>query len=222
MDRRPGALTTSGRRWLKLGLGLLSLGAAVAIGFWWMSRPEYDAFRLESAGFADPEFLRDESAPDGASGQSERFAVGAHRLARGTGTIYAWRRFSDEGPQVIDEEVYEKLTIWTRRPVPTGPLRIGLDDPRQVLVVYGSGGSAWPNAGCVGFVRQGSLRLVPAGAGHVVLVQGTLEPVPWGSRLEPCRARPFRQRFRAAPMRFEDLTPWLGRAAPHPYDETYR
>lgn len=201
---------------------MLSLAAVVAVGLWWMARPQHDAFRLTSAQFADPAFLRDESAPDHAASRDDRFAVGAHRLAPGTGTIYAWRRFTDEGPHVVDEETYEKLTIWTRQPVATGSLRIGLDDPGQVLVVYASGGSAWPSAGCAGFVRRGSVSLVPKGNGHLVTLRGTLEPVPWGSRLEPCQARPFQRRFWAAPARFEDLTPWLGRAAPHPYDETYR
>jgi hypothetical protein len=210
------------RTWLTIGLGLMFLGAVIAVALWWIARPEEDGFWLASARLADTEFLGNGPDADVPGSEDERFAVGVHRLARGTGTIYAWRRFTDEGPHVVDEESYEKLTVWTRHPAGAWQSHLGLDDPRQVRVVYASGGSAWPRHACVGFVRRGTLRLVPAGSGHVVIVQGTLQPVAWGLQMDPCQARPFRQQFWAGPKRFDDLTPWLGLAAPHPYDETYR
>src|SRR3546814_9015660 len=84
----------------------------------------------------------------------------AHGLAPGQGTIVAHRFYSPGGALTIDDEVFEKLTIWFKSSRPeSGAITID----SSVVVVHTKGGSAWPQSACSGIIESGQIRITPKG-----------------------------------------------------------
>src|SRR3546814_18515967 len=95
----------------------------------------------------------------------------AHRLAPGQGTIVAHRFYSPGGALTIDDEVFEKLTIWFKSSRPeSGAITID----SSVVVVHTKGGSAWPQSACSGIIESGKIRITPKGRSFQVVEIGQL------------------------------------------------
>src|SRR3546814_11147123 len=95
----------------------------------------------------------------------------AHRLAPGQGTIVAHRFYSPGGALTIDDEVFEKLTIWFKSSRPeSGAITID----SSVVVVPTKGGSAWPQPACSGLLESGQNRITPNGRPLPVVIIGAI------------------------------------------------
>jgi len=147
------------------------------------------------------------------------FGFSAHRLKAGYGTVLAYRHFSG-GSSGVDDETYQKLTVWLRTPAATAT-RQSLRVPEQGVVLLSSGGSAWPRNDCSGYVN-GVVEFTPLGLEIDVRIKGSFEPRGHRDIWHTCKPREFTLQFLAAPAHLRDLTPWQGGAgAAHPYVETY-
>src|SRR3546814_4668817 len=78
------------------------------------SQARNDGFLVHDAALADPDYLSGLDARPENEAVSDRSSMGlfAHRLAPGQGTIVAHRFYSPGGALTIDDEVFEKLSIW--------------------------------------------------------------------------------------------------------------
>jgi hypothetical protein len=187
------------------------------------SSPEHskrlDGFFIQNATLADLEYLNklDALAKEEAAFNRASMGLFAHRLAAGTGTIFAYRFYSPGGLLTVDDETFEKVTIWFKQALPvTGTIPIN----GSVLVVHTKGGSAWPSSACSGLMTNGSIKISPVGDAFDVSVSGDLLQV--GNRHPQwCTQQRLDVSFRAEEIPLTSVTPWLGRAGDHPYAESY-
>ena len=222
---------TKTRRIIKVTL----LSIAGVIGFLilavagWLIYDSFDNedwFVLENAEFQEVGYLRRLDAtnkPRNARLQDELFPVYAHRLKRGSGTVFAWRFYSNGKVFTIDDEFYRKVTLWIAASPPTSPTSISLGDESKAVLISCHGGSAWPGGECCGYGTAGSVTITPSGQGFIVAAQAEITPA-GNSKTLPCVNEKVDRKFTANKIAFEDLTPWLGIADPkgRPYHETYR
>lgn len=140
----------------------------------------------------------------------------AHRIARGDGWVIAYRRFSPGGVFTIDDESFEKLTLWLADSSSEGERTVELPS-LQALVIYSRGGSAWPVTACSGWLSTGEVRVQPGGRRFLVEVSGSLAGAT--GHCPPTVALKFQSN------ELEDvslLTPWLGAQGDSHYSESYR
>jgi len=187
-------------------------------------RKRRDGFFIENAAFADPGYLKKlDVHAKGAFAKGvfdpnpTSMGLFAHRLVTGAGTIFGYRSYSPGGLLTIDDETFEKVTIWLGQPLPIRG-KIPIDD--SVLAVYTKGGSAWPDSACSGVITKGSIQVSPRGDAFDVSIAGDL--VELGSRRpQSCVERHLQVSFKAVEISVASLTPWLGRAGDYPYAESY-
>lgn len=208
-------------RYLLIGLiGIAVLaGAGCGLSLYW-NREQVSSFYVSDTEFSDSSYLNKlDKNPKKSEIDRDDFGFYAHRLKPGRGLVVAQRRFSG-GSMAIDDETYEKVTIWL--PASAVPSEIQkLRSPDQATVILSSGGSAWPRNDCSGYVA-GVIDMEPKDDRINVKVEGKLEPLGNSEVWDHCQPRAVMQRFEAKPMRFQDLTPWHGGAGgSHPYDDTY-
>jgi hypothetical protein len=216
-----------GRRIMKVVLlsiagviGMLVLAIAGLLIY--KSIDKEDAFVLENAEFQEVGYLRRFEAWEQAKVHpwDGPFPVYAHRLKRGTGTIFAWRFYSNGEVSVIDDESYRKVTLWIAGPPPTATAKITLGDESKAVLISCDGGSAWPGRECCGYGSAGTVTITPSGSHFTIAVESDITPT--RSEKRNCPKDRVEKTFTAKRIAFEDLTPWLGLAGPHPYSETYR
>ncbi|XHS79597.1 hypothetical protein ACFJGW_06375 [Burkholderiaceae bacterium UC74_6] len=203
-----------------LVLAALAVGA-LALGLY-LGRDQTRDFYVAHADLVDDHYLEKlDKDPDRNRADREDFGFYAHRLQAGHGLVLAHRQFSPGNVLVIDDEIYEKLTV--RIPVDRLPTQRQIfDAPAQVLVIFSSGGSAWPRHDCSGQV-VGSVELTPSRAGFEVQIQGQFTPLGNSDvAIGDCITRALRFHFHASPMGLKELTPWLGSpGGESPMDATY-
>ena len=221
---------SKGRRILKVVL--ISIGALVglvvlliAARMAYLSIDKEDSFVLRNAEFQDAGYLRRLDPTKRKKVlrlEDEQFPVYAHRLKRGSGTIFAWRFYSSGEVLTADDEGYRKVTLWIAGPPPSSPTTISLGDESKAVLISSDGGSAWPNVECCGYGTSGTVTITPAGKRYTVVIKAQFTPV--GTRNRQCASETLDRTFTAKEIAFESLTPWLGTAGRpgHPYDETYR
>jgi hypothetical protein len=72
-------------------------------------------------------------------------SVYIHRIKRGKGLILAYRWYSNGKLWIIDDEGFEKLTIWlAMNEIPNESI-LRFEDSDTLIGVYTKGGSAWPS-----------------------------------------------------------------------------
>lgn len=170
---------------------------------------------MSGAALDDPRYLQEFEARRELLGR-DALGLYAHRVGPGDGLVVAYRRFSPGGVLTIDDESFEKLTVWLAEPRMDGQRRLTLPSP-EALVVYSRGGSAWPVAACSGWLSTGEVRIQPGGRQFLVEVSGSL--VAATGRCPPTIALTFQSN------ELDDvslLTPWLGAQGDSPYSESYR
>ena len=211
---------------------LISIGAVVGLLVLlvaafsvYQSIDKEDSFVLENAEFQDAGYLRRLDSikrPKILRLEDEQFPVFAHRLKRGSGTIFAWRFYSNGELMTIDDEDYRKITVWIAGPPPSSPTTISLGDETKAVLIFSRGGSAWPDFECCGYGTSGTITITPAGRRFTIAIKGQVTAV--GTRNKQCASETVNRTFKAKEIAFESLTPWLGIAGQpgHPYQETYR
>ncbi|MGM9484395.1 hypothetical protein ACS5PN_24580 [Roseateles sp. NT4] len=211
-------------RFLLCGLLALALVAAslFALGLY-SNRDRNSSFYLVDAELADAGYL-DKLQIELQAGDTFRanpgFGFSAHRLKAGDGMVLAHRHFTGGSAMVTDDEGYQKLTVWLRRPVSLSAQQ-SLRVPEQGVVLLSSGGSAWPRNDCSAYIR-GVVDVTPLGSEFKVGIHGSFEPRGIRDPWHPCKPREVALQFQASPIQLRDLSPWQGgAAAAHPYDETY-
>lgn len=201
-----------------IGLVVLMVSGLIA----YASVDHVDGFFVRSATLADPQFLyslaREEYHSRRAAG---RYHVNAHRLQPGRGTIFAYRFYSP-GTLAIDDEHYRKLTLWLPPRSLDSTLELPIATEGGPLVIYGRGGSAWPDIGCAGFIESGSVRIERVRRHYRVRVVGEMVPVQFPERAGFCTPQHIDLAFDAVERNWSSVNAWLGAKGDHPYEETYR
>ena len=214
-----------------LKVALLSLSSAIivvitAAGFLYLyaSTDKEDSFFLLNAELANANYLREFTprSPAFSPDEEEQLIVHSHRLKPGRGSIFGYRFYSNGSLSMIDDEHYRKITIWIAAPLPSLPATIALSDDSAAVAIFTSGGSAWPRAGCAGYLSPGEIGIARNGRSYVVRLHAELTPIPDSTWLPSCGAESVQLTFKASEINSEDVTPWLGTRGAHPYDETYR
>ena len=196
-----------------VGIGLLAYEAI----------DKEDTFYLVDAEPSDPDYLFTlDATPDEGSPDRKRLGFAVHHLRRGKGVVFGYRFYSNGSVTAIDDEMYQKVTIWIPSGAPTVATEFNLANRSNALVMSSTGGSAWPETDCSGYVSSGTLRVEPRGGRFAVSVDGQFEPETRSDVWRHCNPRPLSLRFDAVRITFGQLTPWLGNAGVSPYDETYR
>jgi hypothetical protein len=216
------------RRIIKAGLwsfaAILAFLVLIFAGlFAYAAIDKQDSFVLQSSEFDKPDYFRQIAAltsEERRSRQPEEVPVYAHRLKRGSGTILAFRFYSSGAVTTIDDEDYRKITVWIAGGPPQSAIDLPLADASKCLLVLSRGGSAWPHSECSGYGTSGTVRVEPRGGRFKITIDGEITPVVNLSAW--CRAEKISLTFQAKEIAFENLTPWLGIAGRHPYEETYR
>jgi hypothetical protein len=203
---------------------IVVLLALVVGGLWaYAAIDKQDTFALQNAEFDDANYLRKIGFlkwEDRRIHREDFAPVYAHRLKRGSGTIFAYRFYSNGDLGIIDDEDYRKVTVWIAGAIPRSAVDLPLGDESKCLLVFGHSGSAWPEAGCSGYGTSGTVRVEPAGRYFKITIHGEVTPV--GNAYARCGIEKVDLIFQAKEIAFEDLTPWLGIAGRFVYDETYR
>lgn len=153
---------------------------------------------------------------------SEKPSVYAHRLKEGKGIIFGYRLYSNGSLTTIDDEHFEKLTIWLSGNEIKQETKYRFEDSDKVIAVYTDGGSAWPRNACAGYLKTGSVTIRPDGKSYKITVDGTMEPKGVKTLGDWCKAKPIKKHFLAKEIKQKNLSYWLGKASDHPYKETYR
>lgn len=194
----------------------------ILVGLIFASIDKRDSFVLRNASFEDANYLRrpDLNEEQKSYNPSEPLPIYAHRLKRGSGTIFAWRFYSNGQLWIIDDESYQKLTIWIADRAPSSSTTIPLGDHSRAVLIFSHGGSAWPRSECCGYGTAGSITITPSGRRFTIAIHAQITPV--GTRSIGCANKTVDRTFKAKEIAFESLTPWLGIAGRHPYDESYR
>ena len=174
-----------------------------------------DTFHVSRAALEDPRYLQEFEARRQLLGR-DALGLYAHRIGPGSGWIMAYRRYSPGGVFMIDDESFEKLTLWLAEPEMEGERTVELPS-LEALVVYSRGGSAWPASACSGWLSNGEVRIRPNGRHFLVEASGVLASATGGCPSEIALS------FRTDDLEdMSRLTPWLGAQGDSPYSESYR
>lgn len=188
----------------------------------YISIDKEDSFHIKGAEFSNFNYLVEldkklkmKDAPLHVKGDVN---VYIHRLSKGKGFILAYRWFSSGDTMIIDDEVFEKLTIWLKDLPASFPINYDFTTTNNIKAAYTSGGSAWPKHNCSGYIESGKMTLDKFGDSYSVKISGTVYPA--GSSY--CEEKEIDLEFFTKEIKFSELTTWLGLEGEHPYDETYR
>lgn len=210
---------------LKITGSLVSIIVISFIGLnIYVSIDKVDTFYVQDSKFMNYQYLLwlDQQLVREKSYSALRDEVSAyvHRIAKGSGTVFGYRSYTN-GTMAIDDEGFEKLTVWVSEFPSKLPLDIGLEGG-GVRAAYTTGGSAWPRAACSGYLVDGSVSFEKSGSSIKIAIDAVFKPA--GSRAlgDYCKEKSFDHEFTASKIEFSSLTPWLGLKGDHPYAETYR
>ena len=185
-----------------------------------------DAFYVEGATLVEPALYYSRAAgpPDAMRSPEweewKRLSVRGHRIMDGAGTVLAYRWYSPDSRSIIDDEDFEKLSIFVPGNLTGQAGTISLADSAVAVAAYTRGGSAWPTAACYGYPEAGTLRYRQWPFGRV-RVEVTATIIATSGR-SYC-AGPFRKVLILRRRELASLSPWLGGCvADHVYAETYR
>ena len=181
------------------------------------------AIYVEHAALENPSLYKNmnkELQEKKAENGKTNFPVMGHRIVPGEGTVIAYRAWSPGSIFVIDDEHYEKVTIYMSGSL-LGNAEINIEDNPNIIVLYVSGGSAWPKHGCYGTSTNGFLRYNPT------LFGGMEAEISFRANLtnafsgDPCEQIMFHKKFKIEKKLLTDLSPWEGRPSSRIIQETY-
>lgn len=149
-------------------------------------------------------------------------SVYIHRIKQGKGVVLAYRWYSNGDIFAIDDEKFEKITIWLSNAVLQNNMKVTFGDTSRIIGVYTKGSSAWPQAACSGYITSGELIINRSVSGYRVNISGQLLPTPSSISGKWCSPQKIDKEFIAKKIEHVNITTWLGKPGKHPYDETYR
>jgi hypothetical protein len=211
-------------RAIRLAVAIVGVCALAAGMLLYGARDREDGFYLQNAELVDPDFLKrllNASARD-PSVLGSRPPVFAHRLKQGRGVVFGYRWYSNGRIDIVDDELYLKLTVWFPDGMPPENADISLNHRSHAIVVFTSGSSAWPKYACSGYISPGWVRIANDEGSYRVEVHGTLRPSTKVPGLNQCSPARIDRDFLTHEIAYAELTPWLGRAGSQPLEETYR
>ena len=206
---------------------LLILVILVASAVVYQSIDKTDSFYLLNAEFNNYELLNQieskfESAEDKYRILFESPNVYVHNIKHGEGTILGYRWYSSGDVGTIDDEGFEKITIWLAdNPVYSSEDYI-LSDSNKVKVAYSRGGSSWPDYACSGYINNGNLKVQKNGSNLMVYISGYITPKGTMADISWCSNKKYELEFTASIIEHSDLNPWLGLMPEHVFNATYR
>lgn len=185
-----------------------------------------DTFYLMNAELENPGLLYEiekELQKDNDSQIShKKLTVHAHRIKKGDGIILGYRKFDGGWMFIMDDERFEKLTIW----LPDNQIQkekvYDLEDSENILALYTEGSSCWFLNTCSGYLKTGTVKIKRSGKSYRVEVDGILELHGTLKSHDWCKSKPVKMVFNAGKIEHDSLTPWLGKEGRTPIDETYR
>jgi hypothetical protein len=159
----------------------------------------------------DAQFERqDFTAATTADEKRNDLPVTFHRIAAGKGTILALRMFDPMDTNTVDDELFEKITIWSEQFKP-GTYSFGKD---KLTAYYTRGASAWSKTQCGYVLDNGSLTISEGKDGKMQIAISTEVK---------CDQAPKKisKSYTAKKISVKQITPWIGKKGEHIYDETY-
>jgi hypothetical protein len=187
-------------------------------------RPQPEGILVTNAQLQNPHYLQqlDQRTAEERTYDRTRYGVYAHRIERGEGWILGYRHFDPGELMAVDDETFEKLTLWLPNPPPAGAQRIQLETRPDIIAIHTSGGSAWAQNACSSRIIAGTLTLTPRGRGRIgVELKGRLQPTGNRGVWDTCRSDSVELSFLAEQIELERLTPWVGREGEFVYQETH-
>jgi len=183
---------------------------------------EYN-FYLENSELHNPKFydLIEEqynTDPQQARRDKGLYPVFAHRVVQGTGTIIGYRFFSMGEIDTIDDESYEKLTVWINGKLSLKSDTFTIGNNTKVISI--KGGSAWPRRACAGNIEKGVVTIKKKDFEIEVNVKGRFKPLNIIS-MSYCDEKDVNKTFLAKSIEYENLSYKQGKPGNHVYDETY-
>lgn len=183
----------------------------------------YRTLYIENAALTDPTMYDAELknvSEKGKASDKDFLPVVAHRICNGTGTAIAYRKWSPGSWFIIDDEGYEKITIYIPHILEKeGNIILGTNT--GTISIIASGGSAWPKTGLIGVAQKGSIKYKRTSS-HEIEVEidlvVNLYNISW-NELGP--SRHFHEQVTLKKKDIHSITPWEGREGSHIYDETY-
>ena len=136
----------------------------LAVLYIYKSIDKTDTFYLKEAALNNPNHLyemekRIKGGSDLYSIVRYNPAVFVHRIKQGKGCIVAYRWFSSGKVLAMDDERFEKLTIWLSNDDLQDNMKLNLADHSRVIAVYTAGNSAWYQLACSGYITSGELDI---------------------------------------------------------------
>ncbi|HQY69344.1 MAG TPA: hypothetical protein PLW13_02895 [Pseudomonadales bacterium] len=208
-----------------IGWTLIPIAALVLCAIFYAAIDRVDTFYVNDSDLHGYAFYLEgrEASESYEDSRTKNLPVHAHRIYAGSGTVIGYRKFSNGSLLAVDDEGYEKLTLWLEEPIPEGESIFDLASAETAIVAYAQGGSAWPMHGCFGLLKSGRLQIKKIGTRAEIEVAGEFVPsVRVEERDTSCVSTQLKYSFFAARIEFGELTPWLGMPSDSAYDETYR
>lgn len=159
------------------------------------------------------------------------FLVTAHRIEAGPGVTMGYRYYHDVRP-TVDEEVMEKITVYVPYQIPSHGVTLHFAEgvgSNDGMAYRSVAGVAWADYGCLGFAREGTVRIARNGAGeyvvdfdvwfdHVIARQSatpgdTFDLAWWEPSQDKCQQYHLQRRVIAVEKNVDALSRWEGRGA---------
>lgn len=143
------------------------------------------------------------------------YGVSFHRLKQANSGVMLILRFYRPNPLLlIDADGYTKISI-TLSDLKNET--IDLASRADVRALFSKGGSAWPEDGCYGYIKSGTLVVELENQKVRMSVKGRVD----------CEQKKnehvdIDETHVLSEMDFSDLNPWLGSIGDHPYAETMK
>lgn len=197
---------------------LLALFIMFNVIYMYFLTHKLDTFLIKGATFQYKNFqnLREtfDNCKDICSGPL--FQVQLHRLALGSGVIFAIREYN-AGTIAIDDEGFKKITIW----IPELKLGTYKFNENYIKGYFTAGGSAWPDNSCGSEIKEGAL--------NILKIEGDNTQIQIRAKFV-CRSKNGRSekeisldnKYDLTELGFNDISPWIGKNSDSIYEETYR
>jgi hypothetical protein len=172
-----------------------------------------DTFFLNNSEFANTKF--ESATTERCSYRPDcKDPISFHRIKKGSGVTMGIRIY-DRGTAAIDDERFEKITIWlTNRNKGEYPLAGG-----EIIAYYSRGGSAWQGAQCGTKIQNGKLTILKNTNENIVFkIESNIECDYYNKH----RKISINGTYDAKVITWDDLTPWLGTVGTNYYSESYR
>lgn len=201
-------------------VGILSLVGLFLIYLLIPGTEKVDAVFIPNANFAvvGVENLLDEQLEFKNPEKKPVHLLQLHRLAIGSGVVLGVRKYSNPNKLVWDDESFQKISVHLPK-LEVGTVNLTQGSSAQSY--FTRGGSAFPFLNCGGEIENGQIEVLFVETDTVrAKIKGDVH----------CRRRNansgdsihIEEDHIFELMQVDEVTPWIGKAGKHIYDESYR